>query len=261
MKKYLLILGMITCVLGLTACGSKEVDTTEVKESVITEEYMMQQADMLVASIEQIVEADQVDMVVAQSPKDESIFTSWQDAMEVIGGYNETLGYEVTINEEDVQVIVTISGTETLDDGTPREATVDIIFGRDALTDELTLSSVTTSAIMTTGEMMTNAALNTLLGMGTVFVILILISLIISCFAFIPKIQAVFSKKDKKEESKANSVDNTIAQIIESEELADDTELVAVIAAAIAASEGATSTDGFVVRSIKRSNTKKWQRA
>ena len=33
----------------------------------------------------------------------------------------------------------------------------------------------------------------------------------------------------------------------------DDTELVAVIAAAIAAAEG-TTTDGFVVRSIKRRN-------
>ena len=43
-----------------------------------------------------------------------------------------------------------------------------------------------------------------------------------------------------------------VAQIIEKEELSDDLELVAVIAAAIAASEGAASTDGFVVRSIKR---------
>ena len=34
--------------------------------------------------------------------------------------------------------------------------------------------------------------------------------------------------------------------------MANDLELVAVIAAAIAASEGASSTDGFVVRSIKR---------
>ena len=36
--------------------------------------------------------------------------------------------------------------------------------------------------------------------------------------------------------------------------LADDTELVAVIAAAIAAYEGAISTDGFVVRSIRKIN-------
>ena len=40
----------------------------------------------------------------------------------------------------------------------------------------------------------------------------------------------------------------------------DDGELVAVIAAAIAASEN-TSTDGFVVRSIKKANRKKWQKA
>ena len=50
---------------------------------------------------------------------------------------------------------------------------------------------------------------------------------------------------------------NAVAQIEQNEvqedaqELADDTELVAVIAAAIAAYEG-TSTDGFVVRSIRR---------
>lgn len=43
------------------------------------------------------------------------------------------------------------------------------------------------------------------------------------------------------------------------EDLTDDYELVAVIAAAIAASEGAASTDGFVVRSIRRANTSKWK--
>ena len=37
----------------------------------------------------------------------------------------------------------------------------------------------------------------------------------------------------------------------------DDSELIAVISAAIAASEG-TSTDGFVVRSIKRRKSNKW---
>ena len=48
--------------------------------------------------------------------------------------------------------------------------------------------------------------------------------------------------------------------MIEQEELSDDLELVAVIAAAIAASEGASSTDGFVVRSIRRAGNK-WQAA
>ena len=43
--------------------------------------------------------------------------------------------------------------------------------------------------------------------------------------------------------------------------MTDDLELIAVIAAGIAASEGATSTDGFVVRSIRKTNAKKWQNA
>ena len=42
----------------------------------------------------------------------------------------------------------------------------------------------------------------------------------------------------------------------EVQEAADDTELIAVIAAAIAAAEG-TTTDGFVVRSIRKINRKK----
>ena len=41
------------------------------------------------------------------------------------------------------------------------------------------------------------------------------------------------------------------------EDVTDDLELVAVIAAAIAASEGQTSTDGFVVRSIRKVNRRR----
>ena len=76
-------------------------------------------------------------------------------------------------------------------------------------------------------------------------------------FGIIYKLQ----NKPKKEAETSKAVDSTIAQIIENEELADDLELVAVIAAAIAAYEGASSTDGFVVRSIKRSSSNKWQKA
>jgi predicted house-cleaning noncanonical NTP pyrophosphatase (MazG superfamily) len=50
------------------------------------------------------------------------------------------------------------------------------------------------------------------------------------------------------------------AQEEETEELSDDLELVAVITAAIAASEG-TSADGLVVRSIKRARNSQWKKA
>lgn len=97
---------------------------------------------------------------------------------------------------------------------------------------------------------MGTAALNTLLGLSTVFIVLLLISAIISLFKFIPKIQNKLANKGKEKTTEA-AVDNAIAQITQNEELCDDLELVAVITAAVAMASG-TSSDGFVVRSIKK---------
>ena len=121
---------------------------------------------------------------------------------------------------------------------------------------------MTTNVDYTFGELMKNAALNTLLGMGTVFVVLILICFIISAFKLISKVEDAMKNKASAKEIKEEAVNNTIAQIEEreAEELADDLELVAVIAAAIATYEG-TSTDGFVVRSIRKANRNKWLNA
>ena len=130
--------------------------------------------------------------------------------------------------------------------------------------EDMYITSVAFNPVYTIGENMERAALNTLLGMGTVFTILILIMLIISSFSLIAKFEkASAARKEKKaaKAAKGDAVDNTIAQIIEKEEteLADDLELVAVISAAIAAYEGSASTEGFVVRSIKKSNKRSWK--
>ena len=45
---------------------------------------------------------------------------------------------------------------------------------------------------------MMNAVYNTVLGMGTVFLMLVVIALIIYAFRIIPVIQKMFSKKDGK---------------------------------------------------------------
>ena len=97
-------------------------------------------------------------------------------------------------------------------------------------------------------EKMADAAGNTLMGMGTVFLVLIFISLLISCFKFIPQIMDKLSKKPSVGE-KPEVVEEISETVTANEE--DDSELIAVIAAAIAASEQ-TSTDSFVVRSIRR---------
>ncbi|MCR4754589.1 MAG: OadG family protein [Lachnospiraceae bacterium] len=105
------------------------------------------------------------------------------------------------------------------------------------------------------GRQMGNAGMNTLLGMGSVFIMLIAISLIISSFS-------LFNKKGKGKDTKTVTAPAApaAASAEPEEELADDSELVAVITAAIAAYEGSAVSagpDGFVVRSIRKANRRR----
>lgn len=243
MKKLLLVLGMITCILGVSACGSKQEDTAV--RTDITEEAALNYGDQLVQSIAMICSDEQYAADKEQLSQETvfaSAISSWESALSDMGSYVEISDHTAEISEDEVIINVAVKGTE-------HDANVEILLDKD-----LMVTSITTNVNYSFGELMNKAFLNTLLGMGTVFVVLILICLIISCFTLIPKIQAAFTKKPE-EEPKPAAVDNTIAQIIEKEELSDDLELVAVIAAAIAASEGAVSTDGFVVRSIRKRRT------
>ena len=124
--------------------------------------------------------------------------------------------------------------------GTPTSMSVDVQYGM--------------------GKTLQRAGLNTLMGIGTVFVMLILLSLLISLFRFIPNPEAKKAAEAKAAKAAKEAEAAAIAQTAPAqaeENLADDGELVAVIAAAIAAAEG-TTTDGFVVRSIKRRKSNKW---
>ena len=232
MKKLLAILGMVTCMAGLTACGQTATETQLLPETQAIEEgkYIVESLNQMY--LQGVTENEVEDAIAADALK------SWIAAQEEMGGYVGVLETSADISAEEAVISIIV-------DGTSHDATVEIVVDKD-----LNLTSVTTTVIKTLGEMMINAALNTLIGMGTVFVVLILISLLISLFGLIPKIQAAMSKKKENVQEKA--VDNAVAQIIENEEQSDDLELVAVIAAAIAASEGAASTDGYVVRSIRR---------
>ena len=101
------------------------------------------------------------------------------------------------------------------------------------------------------GEVIQTALLNTVMSIAIVFLALLLISRIIALFVYINKFE---TKMKAKNAAPATAPTPEPEPEPEEEELADDLELVAVIAAAIAASEGAASTDGFVVRSIRKVN-------
>ena len=105
------------------------------------------------------------------------------------------------------------------------------------------------------------ALMHTGVAMGTVFAVLILISFVIYLLRFVPKL---FEKKDKP--VKENKKDNADVSAVQKAspvrgntpaKKTADTELVAVIAAAIAASMTEetgvpVSPDGLVIRSIKK---------
>lgn len=114
------------------------------------------------------------------------------------------------------------------------------------------------SPVYSKKEMLGQAGRNTLIGMGTVFCVLIFISFIISLFKFLP---ALFAKKPKLElekpaEKKQEAPKQEAKAAVANENLVNDSELVAVITAAIyamnASCGNAVSKDTLVVRSIRR---------
>lgn len=239
MKKLLVILGMITCMTCLAACGEEEA-----KSGPISDEQAVQIGTTIVDQMNMIVSQDAIEQY-ADQPALYNGFLGWESALEDIGTYEGVNGGSVAFDDDEVAISVEVLGSM-------HNAEVEIVLDS-ALANYI---GITTNVHYSMGEIMFKALMNTLIGMGTVFAVLILISLIISCFTLISK----FESKQKKKEP-APVAAPVAEQIAAKEELSDDTELVAVIAAAVAAYEGAANADGFVVRSIRKSNKSKWQNA
>lgn len=284
MKKFLTMLCMLTCVLGLTACG--EYEPTEMEQQKGDEAVSMATNfilpymtsffdDELVEAVQENYNVHEVESqvedyfslyisMVSQNyninfgydsidVEGNAILTgmvSFNNTYDELGDIKTSEGFQGTykVSGDEIIVSVPVTGTKTDSNGNVRTATAELIFTNDIF---LTLKSCALNLDQSMGELMAKAAMDTLMGMMTVFAVLILISIIIWAMGGIPKLQAKLAKKP--ESKKEESIDNTIAQIVEKEESTeDDTELVAVIAAAIAAYEGSQSTDGFVVRSIRK---------
>lgn len=269
---------MLTCILGLTACGSDE-QMNEIQESKIkSAEY---RAEYIVNAFVSIVEddiaqtwLDNYDNIELSKIFDEGMsamltqasgsyaavafesegksvsgaLTSFMSGLEEMGGLVDT-GEATSVVDGDT-IVVTVPVT-----GENKNGAVELIFTNDLF---LKMTSCTLNMNDTKGELMARAGLNTLLGMGTVFVVLVLISFIISTFGLISKAQDTSAKQSQPAAAPVAAPAPVVQA--EEEELSDDAELVAVIAAAIAAYEG-SGVEGFRVRSIKRSGAKKWQNA
>ncbi len=253
MKKKISLLGLILIlVLSFTGCGKSE--TTEYDQTRF-EQY----AEFVVQNFEAMT-TEQLDsfsdmrdlqldtqLMNAGLPVDGTDFltmiSSWEAAEEECGAYVEHGDWTMEVKND---------GVSLTSEAKYENRDAEIIFSFNEKGD---MESMDVSAHYTTGEILKKAGLNTVLGMGTVFAVLIFISFIIYLLGYIPKLQQKMANKDKNvEEKKEAPVQAAPAPAVAAE---DDGELVAVIAAAIAAAEG-TSTDGFVVRSIKRRKSNRW---
>lgn len=113
------------------------------------------------------------------------------------------------------------------------------------------IATEATEQTTTIGE----ALINTALGMGTTFAVLILISFLIYLLKYVPKLLELGKKKQTEEvlvsTPSASHTPNVTTSVTK------DTQLVAVIAAAIAAQMTEetgvpVSAEGLVIRSIKK---------
>ena len=106
------------------------------------------------------------------------------------------------------------------------------------------------------GTLLKTATVYTIIGIGTVFLVLIFISILISCFKYIhaweegKKKAAAPAPAPKAAAPAVKPV--AAAPAVTGPDLSDDAELVAVMTAAIAAYEGSATSNGLVVRSIRR---------
>jgi sodium pump decarboxylase gamma subunit len=223
------------------------------------QETMQDTADLFIGSFSQMSDDDfetykeksdlELDLIMLQNslPIESDDFLqlieTWQTAVE---------DYGTLVSYEEGTVAVKNSGIELSMDAvfSDRTATIVMVFDEDGQVENMAVSGD-----YTIGEILTKAGLNTLIGMGTVFAVLIFISFIIYLLGFVPKLMEGKKNKPAQDEEKVKTL--TSETYTAEEEEMDDLELVAVISAAIAAAEG-TSADGFVVRSIKRRKSNKW---
>lgn len=252
-KRISLFLCVIAAMLSFTACASTD-------ETVEYDEASVEQATEFL--IEYCVNADEatieqwkgmsdfsmeLQLVQAGLPFTPESFVgaldAWESAVEECGEYVSHGDYIYEAAKDGVTV-------STNAEFQNRNATISFMFD-----EQMYLESMTVDAKYALNEILEKAGLNTVLGMGTVFVVLIFISLIISLFKYIPALENALKRQPKTENRAVEKAEPAPQPAAEA--ATDNTELIAVISAAIAAAEG-TSTDGFIVRSIRRRPSNKW---
>lgn len=264
MKKLVAFLCMLICILSMTGCSKTETtdytanydqealkDTTEQFFSMLQNEDDTTIQNFLAMDNSQISSDNDLALEIKAG------FQAWLDNRDELGDFDPQESDVCTLTADEDGAVLVLESTFT-----NRTGRITANYGTDG-----TLISFNVEPVYSMAENLENALLNTVLGMGIVFIVLIFIAFIISLFRFINKAESRVAAGHKeeshpvqKEVPRPAPAPAPVPAPAAVSEPMDDLELVAVITAAVAASMN-TSVDKLVVRSIKRRSTNKWHKA
>ncbi len=248
------------CAFGLAACGDKEETggfqriTDEMAQNCVT---VSQSAVESLASFD---DSQMEQMAVSRDDFTRYAVEEWVEAVDTMGEYQSMGEAETAVDDEAETVTVTIPAVFE-----GEEATLTFVYDYNADYDQMTPTYMTVAEKETVAGNLQEAGINTIVGIVVVFVVLIFLVFVISLFRFV-------GGEEKKEAAKSEPAPAPAAApapapapaqaaLAAQQSLPEDVELAIVLATAIAAAEEETSTDGYVVRSIRKVNGSKWRRA
>lgn len=185
MKRVMLVLCMAICLLSLSACAKKDT-SKQVPKAAAT--LMARGAEGYLKEFDSLSD-EQIDAKIKRSRKQDNkvlydAYQSWKTSKKDLGGLVKILSEDVVrVGEDSYKIHVRASYEK-------RKLDFYLTAVEEDNGDDSTAAVITTlkptelvfSPVFTTGEKLEKAALNTVMGMGTVFVVLIFISFIISRF-------------------------------------------------------------------------------
>ncbi len=251
-KRIWLALCMAVCLFALAGCSQAAETEEEIDPSIkmTLQQGTKQYLDLFSSMTEEELQQALVTSAKNKDTVMQSALKSWESVM-------DDLGALVSDETADVEIVDDGYAARIQAQFEKRNAEFSLIVDEDLSV----ISSITISPEYTTGEKLAKAGMNTLMGMGVVFLVLIFISWIISMFKYISKFEEGMKKKAAAPAPAPAPapVQAPAPAPVQEEEVSDDTELISVIAAAIAASEGKETAEGLVVRSIKRVPNRNWK--
>ncbi|MGN0372073.1 MAG: OadG family transporter subunit [Enterocloster sp.] len=259
MKRVAAVMLAAVCLMSLSACAGSSDEDAVVSEismdgtpvdDAMAQSIILSAVQTLGISDEQLI----VQKKLAEAQGDFSSADIYEKQKEV----RAEMGEMRSVDVEGSSAVMLADGSYTVmipvnfAEGT-KQYVLNLNMATQQIKAEFTDMSAGEKEDTSIGGLLKTATVYSAIGIGTVFAVLVFISLLISCFKFIHEWEMGQAKKNAPAPAPAKAAPAPVkaAPAVTGPDLSDDAELVAVITAAIAAYEG-TSSNGLVVRSIRR---------